>query len=292
MAEFDLPERTTVGGAKTWFQEQRAAKRGVFALVDGDQGSVGQWQPVQRMPRTAQVNLFAARTTNADALAVAPRLFALADDSENERLLQVVDGQSAELPRCLLIATLLSLSELVARLQRRIDVIADGDDMMLRFWDSRIFLSLHQSLPVEVRDRLMAFGDEALVSNRRGGWAWLQLKCPAHDPLQDGPCRLSREDMKVLGASARADAMLGMLRQQTPEVLAAVADEERHPLAVAQLAECLQRGLQSPRDQALALSLAIEHGPDWWAREEWVECVEHARSSSLLKAYLHRMEAA
>jgi hypothetical protein len=292
MAESDVVELIAVKGAGAWFHEQRAANRGVFALVDGDQGDTGLWRPARRMLRAAQVNLFAARTSNADALAVAPRLLALGDDGESERLLQGADSQSAELPRCLLIATSLQLSELAARLQRRIDVIADGDDMMLRFWDSRIFLSLHQALPVDVCERLMAFGVEALVSNRQGGMTPLRLCCPSRDPLQTGPCRLSRDDITALGMAARPDAMLGLLRQQSPDALTAVPDGDRHRLAVQQLSECLQRRLHSPRDQALALSLAIEHGEDWWIRDEWVECVQQAQSGTLLKAYLHHLEAA
>lgn len=292
MAESERPELATVDGATAWFREQRMAERGVFALVDSDHGAAGQWLRARRMPKAAEINLFAARTSNQDALAVAPRLLALTDDSENGGMLQGIDGQSAELPRCLLIATPLPLPELATRLQRRIDVIADGDDMMLRFWDSRIFLSLHQSLPVDVRERLMAFGIEALVSNRQGGLTPLTLSCPDSDPLQGGPCNLSHNDLKALGEAARPDAMLGLLRQQTPEALATVPDKDRHPLAARQLAECRQRQLHSPRDQALALSLAIEHGADWWTRDEWVECVQQAQSSTLLKAYLLQMEAA
>lgn len=264
----------------------------LFALVDRDH-EAGNWPPALRAAVASQISLFASRTANTQALAIAPRLLELVDDQPTtERLLQAVQRQSAELPRCLLIASPLSLSALAARLQRRIDVDADGDDMMLRFWDSRIFLSLHRHLQRPTRDAFLAFGVQALVADRRGGLLPVALACPDGDPLQDQPCRLTGDDIKALGTAARPDAMLGMLRQQNPEALVEVPDADRHGLAVRQLEQCRQRKLQSPRDQTLALSLAIEHGADWWDQEQWAACLQEATTSTLLKAYLQHLEVA
>lgn len=280
--------------AQVWYDRTRTRGAIVFALIDGaaelDAASPCAWRPTSGRD---EVNLFAARTGQARARAIAPRLRELTDAGPaTTRLLQAFQAQSAELPRCILIASPLSLESLAVRLARRIDVDAAGDDMMLRFWDSRTFLSLHRHIAPATRDRLMAFGAQALASDRRGGCVALALNCPAIDPLGTDQCRLEQDDLAALGRASRPDAVLGMLRQQAPEALAAVADADRHALAAQQIDRCLQHGLKSPRDQALALSLAIEHGPDWWQHEEWTACVQRARQVTLLKAYLQHLEAA
>lgn len=280
--------------AQAWYDQNRAQGANIFALIDGptelDAPLPRIWRPTGGPD---EINLFAARTGQARALAIAPRLCELADDAPaTMHLLQAVQTQSAEQPRCILIASPLSLEPLAVRLTRRIDVNADGDDMMLRFWDSRIFLSLHRHINPATRDRMMAFGMQALASDRRGGFISLALTCPEIDPLQADQGRLEKDDLTALGLAARPDAVLGMLRQQAPEALAAMADGDRHALAAQQIDQCLQHGFKSPRDHALALSLAIEHGPDWWQHEEWTVCVQQARQGTLLKAYLQHLEAA
>lgn len=280
--------------AQDWYDGNRAQGANILALIDSpaelDAPLPRIWRPTGGRD---EINLFTTRTGHARALAIAPRLRVVADAAPaTTRLLQAVQTQSAEQPRCILIASPLSLEPLAVRLTRRIDVNAAGDGMMLRFWDSRIFLSLHRHIAPATRSRLMAFGVQALASDRRGSLVALTLTCPDIDPLQSDACQLERDDLTALGLAARPDAVLGMLRQQAPEALAAVADADRHALAAQQIDQCLQQGLKSPRDQALALSLAIEHGPDWWQHEEWTACVQQARQGTLLKAYLQHLEAA
>lgn len=271
----------------------RAQGLNVFALVDGDNESDEFPPHTWKSAGGREMNLFATRTRQSAALAIAPRLLELADHTAAAaRLLRAVQRQSAELPRCLLIASPLALESVSDRFGRRFDVNAGGDDMMLRFWDSRIFLDLHRQLDPVVRDPLMAFGAQALASDRQGGLLALELGCPPHDPLANDRLHLDKEALKALAIAARPDAMLGMLRQQSPAALTTVADADRHRLAARQLDECLKRNLQSPRDQALALSLAIEHGPDWWQQEKWAACLQQARTGTLLKAYLQQLEAA
>jgi len=294
MAEPVTNDTVATAPTDTWAHQQRAQGASVFALTD-DAAELDSSLPRACRPTSGrdEVNLFAARTRQARALAIAPRLRELTDAAPaTTHLLQAFQAQSAELPRCILIASPLSLDSLAVRLGHRIDVDAAGDDMMLRFWDSRIFLSLYRHINPATRDRLMAFGVQALASDRRGGFVSLALTCPEIDPLQTDHCRLEQDDLAAVGMASRPDAVLGMLRQQAPEALAAVPDADRHALAAQQIDQCLQHGFKSPRDQALALSLAIEHGPDWWQHEEWTVCVRQARQGTLLKAYLQHLEAA
>ena len=276
-----------------WVTASQTEDLGVYALLDGftetNPRSRCEWRSPNGHP---EINLFASRTTDARALAIAPRLLSVAGDSvQTSRLLNAFHHQSAEMPRCLLIVSSLPLPCLATRLERRIDVDADGDDMMLRFWDSRIFAALHRHLEPPTREALMGFGVEALVSDRCGGYQVLSLSCPTADPLATHACRLNGRELMALATAARPDIMLGMLRQQDTDALTAVADAERHALARQQLDECVQRQLHSPRDQALALSLAIEHGQDWWYQEAWASCVQQAGESTLLKAYRQHTEA-
>lgn len=272
-----------------WCDQVRHGPLGLFALVNPVSASIP--RPVRSVVEREAVNLFATRTNNVDALEVAPRLLSLPVAASNP-MQAFIGAQDAEMPWGTLVSSPLPLSHLADRLRRRIDVTAEGKDMMLRYWDSRVMLSLHSVLADATRDRLFAFGKQVLVSDRRGGCFVFDLNCPNDDPVETSRIAFDREEMLALGQASRVDAVLSLLRQGNPEALDALADTERYPLAKSQLDTCLEHGLRSPRDHALALNIAIEHGPRWWDDEAWTSVLEQAKQATLLKAYTDYLEVA
>jgi hypothetical protein len=267
-----------------WCASAHANGLGVFVLFDPPTNAVPSFRP---SPQQRQLNLFAERTGDPQALQIGPRLIEVPnDDAVTMRVARMFVSQSAEQPEMLLISSPLKLDSLAKRLSTRFDVSAAGEEMLLRLWDARIFYALVSALEPPNRELVFALGSQALVPDRQGGHAIVALTLPSHDPLQGMQLSFSQSELDALLERSNPDAILAMVREISPELIQQIADAERYGLTQCQLAECEQRQLNSPRDQALALTLAIEHGPEWWHSPEWANCVQQASQSTLLNAYL------
>lgn len=261
----------------------------LYALIDPPTDLDPVFQPSPNQP---QLNLLAGRTSDPLALQIGSRLIEVpADENILKRLDRALARQSAEQPEMLLISSDLALDSLGKRLSDRFDVNAAGEEMLLRLWDARIFLALTTALEQPNRTLVFAFGTKALLPDRQGGYTNVALNCPRFDPLLDARITLGQSELDALLERTCPDSVLALVREISPDLIQQIADGERYSLARHQVLECEQRRLNSPRDQALALTLAIEHGPEWWHLPEWVGCVQQASQSTLLNAYLQRVQA-
>ena len=226
--------------AEDWCKQVRRSSLGLFALINPTSASIP--RSVRTLVERDGLNLFASRTARIDALEVAPRLLTIPGNVD-QKFTAIFVAQDAETPWAVLVSSSLSLPCLADRLRRRIDVTADGTDMMLRYWDSRVLLSLHRVLAETTSHRLFAFGKQALVSDRHGGCIALDLNCSDEDPVGTGRIALDRKDMLALAQASRIDAVLSLVRQGSPDALDAIADTDRYALAKSQSDACLERGL-------------------------------------------------
>lgn len=268
-----------------WHETMRAEGLHVWSIVDGSAGTAPRrrWQGLHGV---REINLFAPLTADPQALDIAPCLYASTPDTLNEqRFVGRYAEQSAEQACAAFIATPLSMDELAVRLGRRIRVDAAGLPMILRLWDPRVLRVLQQSLVPDTLPTLLAFGRQALVPDRAGGHETVTLSCPAEDPLAAGQLQLKQQELDALQHAAYPDALLGALREQAEGLIDTVPDEKRHGLARGQWRACEDRRINGVQDHVLALSLAIEHGEDWWTQPRWAVCVQQAEGGSLIDAY-------
>lgn len=268
-----------------WLQAPERLAQPLYLLIDGA-AEAAQGQPWRSFGGTPTLNLFEPRTANPEALAIAPRLLPLETAGLRTAAVWAFAQQGAEQPLATLIASPLAPLRLQDRLLRRFDIDAAGSDMLLRLWDPRVMLALVQAAPPWLDDAL-AFGTQALLPSRTGGIHSVPMICPEQDPLQGGRrLACSQPELDGLVDRSAADSLLAMLREHHPDMLDRVEDERRHAVASEQLVECLARGFSAPRDQALALGIAIEHGADWWHRSEWAACVYAGmQEGSLIAGY-------
>lgn len=269
-----------------WCEESARCGAHLYLLVDQTAQTANQNEWLHLKAGSA-VNLFAQRTADPRALRIAPLLTALQGAARQAAAARAFARQSAEQPLASLIASPLPMSELQARLTRRFDLDAAGSDMLLRLWDPRVMLALAQAMLEPLTRIALAFGTQALLPDRAGGSVAVPLDCPEADPLR-GAARFacSQTELDALTERSAPDSVLAMLREQQPDLLEQIPDDRRHALAAEQLQECISRGLDAPRDHALALGLAIEHGTGWWQRVEWAPCIQRGvQQRSLLDAY-------
>jgi len=271
-----------------WCASAHGNGLGVFVLLDPPTNAAPSFHPTPLQP---QLNLFSERTSDPQALQIGPRLIEVPNDEAiAKRVARAFASQSAEQPEMLLISSPLKFDSLAKRLSTRFDVNAAGEEMLLRLWDARIFYALASALEPPNRELVFALGTQALVPDRQGGQVVIALNFTSDDPLQGRQLSLSQSELDALIERSNPDAILAMVREISPELIQQIADAERYGLAQRQLVECEQRQLNSPRDQALALTLAIEHGPEWWHSPEWANCVQQASQLTLLNAYLQRIQ--
>jgi len=271
-----------------WCTWAHAQGLNVYAVIDVVQDKSPRWW---RTDGPRELNLFADRTQDPQALEIAPRLRQIAaSESAMAQTARLIGEQSSEQPDAFLVASALSLDPLCARLVRRFDVLADNVEMLLRIWDARVLLTLRHAVSAPTANALLAFGVQALVSDRRGAHVAVDLCDATTDPLLTTPVPLQAAEVDALVNLAQPDALLAMVREQDENLLQDVPDAQRHGLAEQQLGECLARRFLSPRDQALALCLAIEHGPQWWEAAEWSGCLQQACETTLWDACQNRLE--
>jgi len=274
--------------AMRWCEEAWAQGLSVYAVLD----PAGRDHPSAYRPKTGPscINLFSRRSGDPEVLAITPLLAAV--EADDAKVFAAIDRQRADEPDLLLLASSLGLEALADRLDRRTNADADGLDMLLRWWDARIFSMLADLLNPERRALVLCFASSAWVPDRQGGSRVIPLPgAPAADPLAPEALRFTADELDLMTLHTEPDAILGMLRDEQPQLLSTVPHTERHGLARQQLHESSRRGFAAPRDHALALALAIEHGPHWWEAPAWAGLLRTAQEKkSLLDAYLNHVE--
>jgi hypothetical protein len=276
----------------TWVQTQLEAGLQVWAVVDASAELPPQLR--KALDHCGQViNLLAHRTSDESALALAPRLIGFDLKLSSSVLQQLWLEQAADEPVVLFVSTALGAQAFERAMRKRVRAeLSDGDVMLFRWWDARVWWALQQ-LPQpahpELAEFFSAFG--ASYSMSRDGTAMANTFAQADDDA------MAALDRVILGAATfnallelgEADAVLGICREQYPEALDAVAPEWRHALVCRQIDWAVGEGFAAPNDHALAVRIAAELGTDWHQQAAWQVLIAGAKAQGL--ALLAAMEA-
>lgn len=265
-----------------WLAKQAAVGRHVWAVVDAsaDQART-RMLPLDALPGC--VNLLDHIGLDAAAWAVAPRVVPLELQRSVVPLRALWAEQPTDDPMLFLIATHWPSDVLLQAMRRRVRVrLDDGQQMLFRWWDPRVWWALHQPGLIENADVqvFMSFVTASAWPGRDGSLQ-TALSAPLHQDALSGESAwpAGAEAFSGLLTLGHADAVLSICRTEYAAALQLVHPAERHAIACAQIAwaECV--GLTSASDHALAVRIAAEVGPDWASRPEWAAVVKQAVSS-------------
>jgi len=275
-------QRDTQQSWASWAQAQLKEGRHVWAVVDAS----ADLPPALRRELdqlSPHINLFTHRTSEAAALALAPRLIGVSPQCMPSMLKQLWLEQSVDEPIVFFVSTAMGEQDFEQAMHQRVRAeLPDGEVMLFRWWDARIWWALHQ-LPQadhpEVGALLSVFA--ASLSQSRDGSVLTSAYPQANGDALAGPdqFKLSEATFHRLLTLGEADAVLGICREQYPGALDGVAPAQRHALACEQIGWAVAEGFSAPHDHALATRISAELGADWHQQPEWAGLVAEAKAT-------------
>lgn len=267
---------------EAWLEQQAQAGRHVWAIVDASADDAA--SHVRKLDASPTcTHLLDHITTDPSALAVGPRVVPVKQEGRSPALHAIWRSQVCDEPWLFFVASPWSLEAWVQAMRRRMRArFSDGERMLFRWWDARIWWALHER-ELQPQPDVQAFLATEAASAWPGRDGLLQTSekpVPDHDPLANEPeWSLADPTFAGLLKLGHADAVLGLCRDDYPAALSLVPAGHRHALATAQASWAQAQGFGSPQDHALAVRIAAEVGPDWAAQPEWAELVARAASA-------------
>lgn len=267
---------------EAWLSHQSQTGRQVWAVVDASADAA---QPhVRRLDASSTcTNLMSHITSDPAALALAPRVTPIESDGHQLALRTMWQTQTADEPMLFLIASDWPQAMWTQSMRRRMRArFTDGERMLMRWWDARIWWALHDPT-ISAHGDVQAFLaiEAASIWPGRDGRLHTSENRPCdEDPLRDETAwPVSDPTFSGLLQLGHADAVLGICRSDHAAALALVPPAERHALACAQIAWAQAQGWHSAGDHAIAFCIAAEVGADWAEQAEWAELVAKATAS-------------
>ncbi|MES2117681.1 MAG: DUF4123 domain-containing protein [Pseudomonadota bacterium] len=233
--------------------------------------------------RADWVSLFEG-STEEGALSVAPLLFqieVIEGRVTQDLLLDWVCEHGTYTSSLLFLASPLSTRDLAQRLARRLNAVLSEDmDVMLRFFDPRIFASLLDVLSAEQQQAFLSVGNCWWFVNRHGHLQ--QVKAQFSD--EDGynhPIRLTAEQEHALVEISEPDQVAELLEAGAPDEYGALPWPDRHDFIVRHMAAAKSIGIDATHELAQYCLLALLHGEGFLEQRKWHAVLQDVQTGKL-----------
>lgn len=201
----------------------------LYAIVDrAHMDEAASWQKVIDQHPNAR-NLFEGQPEE-PAQEQAPWLFAIDDTEDAPTLLRRIVTEALRAPCVVWLSSPLDVDEMASRLSRRMSAQVNGSDMLLRFYDPRLFPTLWQALSIEQQKTFGAFATH---------WYYLGLErilqatplvedLPVeHDPFEP-PLALNSAQVDALLEESERHQLMEFLGKRQPDAFFALRPAERY----------------------------------------------------------------
>lgn len=223
---------------------------------------------------------------DAAARQVAPLLFSLGDlDAPRlQHLLTWLAESGAYTGSLLFLWSELPAPALRAQLAHRVDAqLHDGEEVVLRYFDARVFEALLQALSPTQRIAWLSPAHRWWYVDRAG----LLQTCdgspsmPEADPLT-GMLQLDATQFAALLDATEPDQVANLLRQRVPEPFLRIEPPERHAFVSRHMQQARREWhLESTNDLAIYCGLALLHGEDFAAQPAWQQALRYVKAGEL-----------
>ena len=262
-----------------WLGQQALFGRHVWAIVDASANeATAHVRKLEISPHCT--NLLDHITSDPSALAVAPRVVPVGPEDRSSALRAIWQSQTTDEPLLFFIASVWSPQMWMPAMRRRMRArFTDGEHMLFRWWDARIWWALHETELLQHADvqAFLAADTASAWPGRDGLLRTCENRAADSDPTErETAWALSDPTFSGLLKLGHADAVLGLCRSDYPSALSLVPSARRHGLACEQVSWAQGRGLHSADDHALAVRIAAEVGADWAEQPEWAEVISRA----------------
>lgn len=211
-------------------------------------------------------------TAQANALSAAPLLILIGPASRKMRnggFLMSVCERGAYSSCLMLIASQLSLSALASRLTGRLDAkISEDMDVLLRFFDPRVFEQLVHCLSNEQRKDFLSAASAWWFVDRRGELRAVDAQF-SHEESFHPPLLLSARQEQELVDASEFDQVEEQLRLSVPREFSRLPPPKRYEFIAKQIGAAREFRIHSTRELALYCALALVYGAEFSALPEW-----------------------
>lgn len=175
------------------------------------------------------------------------------------------------------------IGQLAAALSLRCEArLTEGQDVMLRCFDTRVLASLLDVLTPEQHSHLVSCTSHWWFAGRNGVLEPVTVSpWPARDEFT-APWHLTTDQEEALIDASDTDAMVDLLMRRKLEPLLDLPFVERHPVVDGLLARCKQWGLRGTSDQATYCTLALmRRQPDIGQLAPWDQLLPRVQRGEL-----------
>jgi len=185
----------------------------------------------------------------------------------------------------------MDLPTLVGALKRRLDVqLPDDYPALLRYFDTRVFASLMQTLSEGQRQAFLGVAARWLWLDRGGGLHSVSTTPAGTDPLLATLCLNEAQQAAMIDA-AEPDAVVHQMRQAAPDLCADRTGAALHQIASQCVKVARSHGIEDTRQLALFCLVEVEQGPQFYHQAAWQEgLAQMARSDRNFVRLVQDME--
>jgi hypothetical protein len=215
------------------------------------------------------VSLFEA-TKQANAISVAPLLIRIVNhDVKSTTFLSWICERGAYSSCLIFLASPLSIHKLAARLTTRLDArVSENMDVLLRFYDPRIFEQLCRTLSFVELQVFLSVANSWWYINRYGDPYPVTAQFSSEE-FFESPLVLSGKQEFELLDSCEPDQVAEHLRQWVPKELELIPVAVRHEFILRHICAGRQIHITSTRELALYCTLALVYGENFASTSNW-----------------------
>lgn len=224
-------------------------------------------------------SLFAG-SHEAAAMTAAPLLFPLDDEGRkaHSRLLPWVAKHGSYTSSMIMLSSPLALDELGRRLARRMHArISENMDVLLRYFDPRVFEALVPELEAEQRDAFLSVADCWWYVDRTGNLVPQRAAYDAADSF-DSPIVLSAPQEFALVDASEIDQVAAQVQSTVPDLYMRMGAPQRVAFLRRQMAAASTEGIVATHELALYCGLALLYGEDFSLESPWPEVLAQVRA--------------
>jgi hypothetical protein len=213
-----------------------------------------------------------------------PLLFEIAFSNgrpAKRRLLQWLDDNGRDSSSLLLISSPLSFQSLLEGLARRCDgVLSEGEAIVMRFFDTRVFPQLLDVMTEDERRIWLGIASGWWYVDRDGSTVHVSSECQPEDSCV-APMMVADSQMSRLLDASEIDQVAYLLESNVPEQFGSTSRAERYRLIQEKLVMAKELGLSSLTDKTLYCGLAFLHGADFEAQPQWQSVLSRVKTGEL-----------
>lgn len=215
-----------------------------------------------------------------DILSVAPLIFRIGtgqDGFQQRRLVRWLVQQGTYSSSILLMASPLSIEALAGRLRARLDaVVPETMEILLRFYDPRVFEQLMVVLSPEQKQAFLSVAEHWWFVDRRGHLKAIPAAfCPTDDLTS--PMALNAAQESALLDASEPDQVALLLQSGVPNDYETLPTGERHDFILRHMALARQFGIEATHELSLYCALAMLHGENFATEGAWAAALHQIK---------------